>query len=428
LCAKFSYNNYHNEGPFIESFTLRFFENEDNLITEANRGTIQSFSLAHIENIQRMNNPVFNTHAFPLPRYFALFFNLDAQTAQKELENRTIRQALELALDKKTLTETVFGGKAAVIDSPFLPETFGFSKPAVSETPNRERALTLLEQEGYAKKQGIIGKARLSADALAHDLSKGDSGEDVRRLQQCLVNPPAGGTDVYPEGIVNGSFGSLTRKAVIRFQEKYADEVLAPLGLSKGTGKAGELTRTKLNSLCFSNAGQNTPLTITITTVDQSPLKQLAEEIKKQWADFGITVAVETFSASQLERDAIKPRTYQILLFGEVLGKIPDPFPFWHSSQIQTPGLNLSRYENKKIDSLLESARKEFDPDERVALFEEMQDLLLEDTPAIFLYDTDHYYFVSKEVQGIKTPVLADPSQRFSTVTEWFIKTKKQRR
>ena len=39
------------------------------------------------------------------------------------------------------------------------------------------------------------------------------------------------------------------------------------------------------------------------------------------------------------------------LLFGQVLGIIPDPFPFWHSSQKIYPGLNLSGYSNKKVDS-----------------------------------------------------------------------------
>ena len=68
----------------------------------------------------------------------------------------------------------------------------------------------------------------------------------VRSLQEFLISQ---GTDIYPEGLVTGNFLSLTQLAVIRFQEKYASEILSPLGLGRGTGYVGQATRTKINSL-----------------------------------------------------------------------------------------------------------------------------------------------------------------------------------
>jgi len=68
----------------------------------------------------------------------------------------------------------------------------------------------------------------------------------VRCLQEFLKSQ---GKDIYPEGLVSGNFYTLTEKAVARFQERYASEILSPLGLSQGTGYVGSITIAKINEL-----------------------------------------------------------------------------------------------------------------------------------------------------------------------------------
>jgi len=67
---------------------------------------------------------------------------------------------------------------------------------------------------------------------------------EVRCLQEFLKNQ-----GVYPEGLFTGNFLSLTQAAVIRFQEKYASEILKPLNLERGTGYVGQITRAKINEI-----------------------------------------------------------------------------------------------------------------------------------------------------------------------------------
>lgn len=69
---------------------------------------------------------------------------------------------------------------------------------------------------------------------------------EVNCLQQFLKLQ---GPQIYPEGLVTGNFGALTKLAVIRFQEKYKNEILLSVGLSKGTGVVGIFTRLKINQL-----------------------------------------------------------------------------------------------------------------------------------------------------------------------------------
>ncbi len=73
---------------------------------------------------------------------------------------------------------------------------------------------------------------------FTRDLYQGMSGDDVKCLQALL--------EVSPQ---TGYFGPLTYEAVVKFQEKYASEILAPLGLTAGTGYVGPKTRAKLNEL-----------------------------------------------------------------------------------------------------------------------------------------------------------------------------------
>lgn len=75
----------------------------------------------------------------------------------------------------------------------------------------------------------------------------GQSGEDVANLQRFLSKQDI---DIYPEGIISGYFGNLTKAAVIRFQERYVIEILDPWEISQGTGFVGRTTRAKINELC----------------------------------------------------------------------------------------------------------------------------------------------------------------------------------
>ncbi|MFY9461725.1 MAG: peptide ABC transporter substrate-binding protein [Candidatus Sungiibacteriota bacterium] len=168
-----------------------------------------------------------------------------------------------------------------------------------------------------------------------------------------------------------------------------------------------------------------TPLKIEIATSDFPELAEVANKIKDMWRGVGVETDVKIFSASNLESSAIRPRAYQALLFGEIFGHDPDPFAFWHTSQIKDPGLNIALYSNRKVDSLLEEARRTIDEAKREEKYREFQKIVAQDMPAIFLFSPTSYYGVHNSIKGVTIERIALPQERFAHIEEWYIKTRR---
>lgn len=109
----------------------------------------------------------------------------------------------------------------------------------------------------------IFALAPLAAHAykFTADLKVGSRGQAVFELQKILnsnVRTRVALSGPGSPGSETDYFGSATARAVIKFQELHAREVLYPASLSKGTGFVGSLTRKKLNSFAVASAPRPT--------------------------------------------------------------------------------------------------------------------------------------------------------------------------
>jgi len=87
--------------------------------------------------------------------------------------------------------------------------------------------------------------------------------------------------------------------------------------------------------------------------------------------------------------------------------------------------LNLVKYDNAAVDNLLEEARTTLDEEARAEKYEKIQDIIIEQAPCVFLYTPEYIYMTSNDIKGADQEIIFDPSQRFSNIEKWYIKTKR---
>ena len=165
-------------------------------------------------------------------------------------------------------------------------------------------------------------------------------------------------------------------------------------------------------------------ISFTITTIQTPELMRSAEMIRDMWREIGVEVIVQAYEKGDLDQNFIRPRNYDALLYGLVMGYDIDPLGFWHARQIKHPGSNIALYANTKIDKLLEDAQNTTSNDKRKKLYALFQEEITKDRPAIFLYSPKYLYVTRDDLSGIGNGIIPFPQERFSTIDAWYTQTK----
>ncbi len=164
-------------------------------------------------------------------------------------------------------------------------------------------------------------------------------------------------------------------------------------------------------------------LTFSLSTTNTSELEASAKLIADMYAEIGIHVETKVFEIGTLNESVIRGRNFEALLFGQIIRHDTDIYAFWHSSQKTDPGLNITGYTNKKVDSLLEIAIKETSPEARFGFYNTITQELSKDAPVAFLYTPDFIYLVQNKVRNAVVPPITDSDDRFSLIHTWYIYT-----
>lgn len=161
------------------------------------------------------------------------------------------------------------------------------------------------------------------------------------------------------------------------------------------------------------------PLAFTLVTSSEPAHVAVAQMLAEQWAAVGITVTVATVAPAEAF-EALENRSFEAILIHLSLPGDPDPYPFWHETQIEG-GQNYAGFKHRRISEIVEQARITLNREQRLELYYEFQDVFAQEVPALLLYVPVYTYGVDERIHNVQIGRLAHASDRFRTIAAWWI-------
>ncbi len=132
------------ERPLVSRFAVRFYPSYRDAIAAMNRREIDALSGIPPESAAEIK-VAHELAELAMPRYYAVFMN---QSTHPGLKDRSVREALSLAVDRLALIRETLSGKAAPVMGPIYPAP---RAEGAAAAPSLERANELLDTAGWRK-------------------------------------------------------------------------------------------------------------------------------------------------------------------------------------------------------------------------------------------------------------------------------------
>lgn len=201
-------------------------------------------------------------------------------------------------------------------------------------------------------------------------------------------------------------------------------------------------------------------LTFSLYFVDSFDRNNVARSIQNDLNAIGVKVIIDRreqsgqdssetapsgWSLDEINNQYLLPRTFDAVLYGMYTFIDPDRYELFDSSQIADPGLNIAGYAGSvksvqinpdrqagesslitvpKVDKLLEETRA-YDPvtdaERRKQNYNEVQSLIAEDSPVVFLYHPKFIYYSHVNVSAVDLENVSSIEDRFRNIEKWTI-------
>lgn len=279
--------------------------------------------------------------------------------------------------------------------SPVGTGPYKFSK-AVSDNNNKIQEVVLARNDRYWSDKYYIKNIKFH---VAIDEQPANKKFKLKNISAVA------GLSVDKETVTNYSFPTSRHFGLIfnLSSEKFKDETL----------------RKKIKSTETFDPRFAFPLTI----LDKPLYIAQAEKIKNELASHGIDLTIDKRNPIDFQ-SLVEKRQFDAILYGFDSGYDRDPYPFWHSSQING-GMNYSGYADKSADILLEDARMTVDLTVRNQKYDEFFAKLEGKAPVIFYPNQIFSLSIKDNIKGIVGIIGNEPWEHLNSLEGWYIKTKR---
>lgn len=150
--------------------------------------------------------------------------------------------------------------------------------------------------------------------------------------------------------------------------------------------------------------GKKQELHLGLKITNKEEVIAIANIIKDNCSKVGFDIEIEIIDPSQLQQD-VRQNNFQILpLRTTAFPSLFDPYPIWHSSNDRPSGSNRSGFHSAELDKVIDELRTTEDVKAQDAYYQQFQEIIYNQQPAIFLYVPLERIAASKKIELVTSP------------------------
>jgi peptide/nickel transport system substrate-binding protein len=139
--------------------------------------------------------------------------------------------------------------------------------------------------------------------------------------------------------------------------------------------------------------------------------------MQSMWKKIGVDATIDTLETNQFYEN-LRKRDFEAAMGGWSAGLYVDPSPLWRSDEPdKRREFNFTTFSNPRVDELIDKGLQTPEESESTPMWREMQAIIYDEQPYLFLYWQDEIVGVSSRFENVKPSVKGT----YANVSEWTV-------